>query len=234
MPIRSSRKVQQGELALDKKRHPNWGGRRPGAGRKPKGPRPMGTLPAVPHHKREEIERRHPVHVTLRMVKGVWNLRSRRAFRVLQRALLAAHTDSLRLTHFSIQGNHLHLILETENRTTLSLGMRSLAIRAAKGLNKMMGRKGRVIADRYHVRVLRTPRQVRNAINYVLSNYRKHLVEFGEKVGKVTLDEYAAGPAEHVPPTMKLRPSPLLLEPRTWLLKIGWSRAPAPRPILEC
>ena len=130
-----------------------------------------------------------------------------------------------RLTHYSVQGNHVHLILEVEHRQMLARAMRSLCIRAAKRLNAMMGRSGRVVADRYHVALLRTPKQVANAIRYVLANTRKHLVERGVPVGPVTVDEYAAGPAEHVPKTMRLRPSALLLEPRTWLLQSGWKRA---------
>ena len=86
-------------------------------------------------------------------------------------------------------------------------------------------RTGRVIADRYHARVLRNPQQVCNAIRYVLSNTRKHLIERGEKVGAFTHDAYAAGPAEHVPASMRLAPSEIVVEPRTWLLRVGWARA---------
>jgi len=164
------------------------------------------------------------MHVTLRVMPHVFNLRSRRSFRVLEKALYAIRDVGARLTHFSVQGNHVHLILEVEGRHALARAMRSLCVRAAKALNRMMGRAGRVFADRYHATVLRSPRQVYRAIRYVLSNTRKHLLERGTKVGAVTVDDYAAGPAEHVPDTMRLRPSVLLLEPRTWLLQTGWLR----------
>lgn len=203
----------------------SWGGRRAGAGRRPNAPHPWGNTPGVPHLKRAEIERRHPVHVTLRLVPEVWNLRSRRSFRALENALFRLRELGVRLTHYSVQGNHVHAIVEVESRHALARGMRSFAVRAAKALNRMMGRSGRVIADRYHAAVLRTPRQVRNAIHYVLANTRKHLLERRASVGPVTADDYAAGPADHVPKTMRLRPSPLLLAPRTWLLREGWRRA---------
>ncbi len=221
---RKPQKGTQGEFNLPER---NWGGARRGAGRKPKGPRPLGDRPAVPHLRRVEIERRHPVHVTVRMMPEVWNLRTNRAWNVLSRALLAVRETGARLTHYSVQGNHLHLILEVEHRRNLARAMRSLSIRVAKGLNQMMRRSGRVVADRYHAAALRTPTQVRNAIRYVLSNTRKHMLERGEKLEPVTADAYAAGPATHVPRTMRLRPSALLLEPRTWLLKDGWRRAQA-------
>ena len=214
-------KAVQRKLPLKER---NWGGRREGAGRKPKGPRPLGDKPAAPHVKRPVIERRHPVHVTLRMMPRVWSLRSGRSFRVISRALLAVRELGVRLTHYSVQGNHVHLILEVESRHALTRGMRSLGNRLAKGLNRMMERSGRVLADRYHVAVLRTPQQVRNAINYVLSNTRKHMVERGERVAGVVADRYAAGPVEQVPATMRLLPSSLVVEPRTWLLLEGWRR----------
>ncbi|WP_373049552.1 hypothetical protein [Vulgatibacter sp.] len=219
---RKPKEGEQGKLALKER---GWGGARKGAGRKPKGPRPMGDRPATPHLARPAIERRHPVHLTLRLMPEVWNLRSKRAYRVLAAALLGVREMGLRLTHYSAQGNHLHMIAEVETRSALSRAMRSLSIRAAKGLNKLMGRKGRVFADRYHLVVLKTPRQVANAIRYVLSNTRKHMLERGEKPAAVTFDAYAAGPAEHVPRTMRLLPSALVLEPRTWLLGVGWRRA---------
>ncbi len=211
----------QGKLPLEERR---WGGRREGAGRKPKSPRPLGG-PGTPHLRRPEIQRRHPVHLTLRLMPDAWNLRSQRSFRVISGALLAVRDAGLRLTHYSVQGNHLHLIAEVETRTVLSRCMRSLAIRLARGLNAMMGRKGRVIADRYHVVVLRNPQQTRNAIRYVLSDTRKHMLERGEPTPRVIADTYAAGPSDHVPRTMRLRPSVLLLEPRSWLLTDGWRRA---------
>lgn len=223
-----ARKPKVGEQAKLGLRERGWGGARAGAGRKPNGPRPLGTLPATPHVARPSLERRHPVHVTLRTMPDVWNLRSRRSFDVLSRALRGMCETGARLTHYSVQGNHLHLIVEVESRSMLSRAMRSLAIRAARGLNQLMGRKGRVIADRYHASVLRNPGQVRNAIRYVLSNTRKHMLEAGATLGPVTADAYAAGPAEHVPRTMRLAPCILLDEPRTWLLRIGWSRKPAP------
>lgn len=212
-------------LREEKPKQRGWGGKRAGAGRKPKAPHPWGDGAGVSHSRRPEIERRHPVHVTLRLMPEVYNLRSRRSFRALEKAFFGVREFGARLTHDSVQGNHVHLILEVEHRHMLARAMRSLCIRAAKRLNATMGRTGRVIADRYHVEVLRSPKQVLNAIRYVLSNTRKHLVERGVTVGPVTVDDYAAGPAEHVPKTMHLRPSALVLEPRSWLLRLGWMRA---------
>lgn len=86
---------------------------------------------------------------------------------VLHAAFAGAIEDrGVRLTHYSIQGNHLHLIVEAEDREALSFAMRALTIRIALGLNRLVGRKGKVFADRFHAHVLRTPREVRHAIAY--------------------------------------------------------------------
>ncbi len=52
--------------------------------------------------------------------------------------------------------------------------MKSVTARLARAVNRVFGRAGPVLADRYHARPLRTPREVRNALRSVLLNGRKH------------------------------------------------------------
>jgi len=201
-----------------------WGGARPGAGRKPKG-----AKAGVPHAPREQLTRHLPAHVTLRMEPHVWNLRSGRSFRAIGRALAAGcERAGFRVVHFSVQGNHVHLLVEADRPERLARGMQALLIRMARALNRMMNRQGRVFADRYHARVLRTPREVRNALAYVLNNFRRHAAQRGERLGPRWMDPYssaarfdgwregAAAPAPHDPR--------LVAEPRTWLVRTGWRR----------
>jgi REP element-mobilizing transposase RayT len=56
----------------------------------------------------------------------------------------------MRLIEFSVMGNHLHLIVESDD----SRAMQGRNIRIAKALNRMMGPKGRVFADRFHSSLL--------------------------------------------------------------------------------
>jgi putative transposase len=150
---------------------PCWGGRRRGAGRKPNGARA-----GVSHLARPRLAARFPVHVTLRVRREVWNLRSRRCFAALKAAFAGGRERfGFRLNQFSVQGNHLHLIIEARDATALSRGMQGLAIRMARQLNRTMRRKGRVFADRYHSRILRTPTEVKRALRYVLENRAHHL-----------------------------------------------------------
>jgi len=87
------------------------------------------------------------------------------------------HRFGLRVVHYSIQGNHLHLIVEIDDAAMLSRAINGLAVRLARALNHLAERKGKVFVDRYHAHVLKTPREVRNAVRYVLENFRHHLRE---------------------------------------------------------
>ncbi len=109
----------QGQLRLKIPRQRTHGGQRKGAGRKPKRDRA-----GVSHHGRDEVTRDTPVHVTLRVLDHVWNLRSRRCHAVV-RAALAGMKDrrDFRVVHYSVQGNHLHLLAEADGNRELSEGL---------------------------------------------------------------------------------------------------------------
>jgi REP element-mobilizing transposase RayT len=131
---------------------------------------------------------------------------------------------SFRLVHFSAQSNHLHLLVEAGDRAALGRGMQGLAIRLARRLNRLWGRRGGVFADRYHARALRTPREVRHALVYVLANARRH------GIGYRGIDPHASGawfggwrdaPRRAEAPCEA--PGPVSAA-RTWLLAVGWRR----------
>ena len=173
-----------------------WGGRRRGAGR----PRKDGKKgPGVPHVGRAALPARFPVHVTWRMEPGVWNLRTRRCFSVLKSAMYAgASRGGFRLVHYVVMGNHVHLLVEAADRVRLARGMQGLGVRIARALNRVMRRRGRVLGDRYHAHILRTPSEVRRARVYLSSNAQRHYAH------AAAVDRYAS-----VAPVMA---------PRTWLL----------------
>ena len=184
------------------------GGRREGAGRRPKGERPL-----VSHKARPRFDQPAAVHVTLRVGDHVWNLRSGRSFRAIQRCLAGAlGRFGLRIVQFSVMGNHLHLIVEADSSEALSRGMQGLNIRIAKALNRMMRRRGRVFADHYHSRLLPTPTELVNAIAYVLGNHTHHY-------GNAGVDPFSSAALTGV------RRERVLAHPMTWLLRSGWRRA---------
>jgi putative transposase len=79
-----------------------------------------------------------------------------------------------RVVQFSVQWDHVHLVVEASDKRALSGGVASVAIRIARYVNDLLRRRGRLWADRWHGRELRSPRQVRNALAYVLMNFQKH------------------------------------------------------------
>ena len=184
------------------------GGRRKNAGRKPNGARA-----GVSHLTRERFAGLLPVHVTVQVADHVYNLRSRRCFSVLARAFAAAaERFGVRIVQFSVQGNHVHLVVEAESNDALARAMKGFSVRVARGLNRVMHRRGTVLADRYHSHVLRTPTETRRAVRYVTRNAVKHGV-----VARFEEDAYASHTAGVALPP-----------PHTWLLRDGWRRAPAP------
>ena len=196
-----------------------WGGRRSDAGRKV-----LQARPGPPHGMRPEHDQRHPVHVTLRARPGVPSLRSERLFGDIRRALVASSRRSLRVIHFSVQTDHLHLIVEADSPSAFIRGVQGLAIRCARAVNRVCRRHGPVWSHRYHAHALRTPREVRRALAYVLLNFRKHLRAppgVDPRSSGPWFDGWELGPPH--PATF----CPVAL-PRTWLGTVGWRRAGGP------
>ncbi len=192
--------AKQQELAL-----PLWGGARKRAGRKRKSSRRN-----VAHRTRPGFSR-GALHVTTRVRQEVWNLRTHRCFRELRRALeRGCARFGFRLIHFSVQGNHIHFIVEAPDQLALTRAMKGLEVRMARALNRVMRRRGQVFADRYHAHLLRTPREARNACDYVLSNWRVHAEREGRLVPRGA-DPYSSA----APDAVGTRRAEF------WLLRIG-------------
>jgi putative transposase len=161
------------------------------------------------------------VHITLRRAKGLPGFRSQRLHALLKEAIRDTRREGFRITHYSVQQDHLHFVVEADDPTTLTNGMRSFAVRIAMRVNRrILGRRrGRVWGDRYHRRDLGSPRAVRNALVYVLANHLKH----GE-VDVGLLDPCSSGPwftgwTHALEPPSESSP----VEPaKTWVLRGGW------------
>ena len=228
------RKMRQAEF-----RFPNgWGGRRRGAGRRPKGERA-----GVSHRRKGRLARRFPVHVTMRLRDGLPSLRRRGEYAVLLGAFASGKERfGFRLVHFVVLGNHLHLMTEAEDRRAHSRGMQGLAVRIAKRLNKYWDRSGKVFADRFHGRLLRTPREVRNGLRYLFHNAVRHGIRVragGARTGGARTGGARAG-AGGGPDAYSSgrwfdgwrgwqggREGPgwrPVVRARSWLLRLGWRR----------
>src|SRR6187551_1406702 len=206
-----ARRWKQVELPMP----PTWGGARRGAGR----PRIAGRRPPVAHRRRSPHVSRFPVHVTLRAIAGLGTLRASHVFEGIREALRAATSDRLRVIHFSVQDDHIHIIAEASEGDAMSLGLRGLVVRVARAVNKALRRKGPVWGDRYHAHDLRSPSETRTALLYVLQNWKKHIRGtrgIDERSSGLWFDGWASKREWQA-----LSPCPVAA-PRTWLAARGW------------
>ena len=199
----------------------SWGGRRPGAGR----PRTEGS--GLPHRRRSPVASRHPVHLSLRVEPKLPSLRRAKERAVLEKCFREGKERAgFRLVHYSIQHHHIHLIVEAQGAEALSSGVRGLSIRIARLLNTLLGRKGRVFAERYFARALKTPREVHHCLRYVLLNGTKHEAQRGVAYPRGGKDpcssaRYFDGFRGVVPVPLDEDTSPVA-QARTYLLRKGW------------
>jgi REP element-mobilizing transposase RayT len=177
---------------------------------------------------------RHPCHVTFRVHRDVPTLRTRRLLSELERSWREVRErPRFRIVEYSVQGNHVHLLVEAASSRDLACGLKSVVARFARAVNRVFRRVGQVLSDRCHVHVLRTPREVRNAIAYVLLNTRRHLAKLGRALPRLAaIDRASSGrwfEGWVQSPELALDP-PAVAPARTWLLRKGWRRHGLIRP----
>ena len=192
------------------------GGSREGAGRK------KARSSGVPHLRRPALAARHPVHVTMKLRAGLPSLRGDRAFPVVRAALKAGRRRlGIRLVHYSVQSNHLHLVVEAADASALGRGIKGLAVRLARRLNALFGTSGTLFPDRFHAHALRSPSEVRNALGYVVHNFAHHLALDGYVIPRGTRDLLSSASWLTAPPP---ETAPVVAA-ESWLLREGWKRA---------
>ena len=237
---RRTRRSEPAQLVLWKQR----GGKRRGAGRKPKGRRA-----GSPHKVRPELNARYPVHVVLRVIGAVGSLRRRFTYRAIREATLTtARRDDFHIVHVSIQRTHVHLLVEADGKGALAAGMQGFQISAAKHLNAAISkgkpgprRRGTVFPDRYHAEIITSPTQARHALAYVLCNWRKHQEDRRQPMSEWKIDWFSTaamfpwwaeyGPYEEEPFLWRGPETydPMVVyQPRTWLLREGYKRGGPP------
>ena len=213
------------------------GGKRKGAGRKPKGRRA-----GAPHKERKAFKPNHPLHIVMRVVPAVGSMRRRSLYKAVREAtIVAALRERIRIVHISIQGTHIHMLVEAKDKRALARGMQGFEISAARNINTVLGpapyrrRRGAVFADRYHVEVITSPTRARHAIAYVLGNWRKHGEDQRGVARTWLVDPFSSAVSfpgwkelEDKPFMWPLRESydPLFVRrPESWLLREGWKLA---------
>jgi REP element-mobilizing transposase RayT len=198
--------------------------------RKKPGRKRTGRCSDSPHRTRPAHAKRHPVHVVLRTLPGVPRLRRGRVLRAARQALRKALAKpAFRVVHVSLQHNHVHFLVEAADRDALRAGMQGLAISLAKRINRACGRRGKLFAHRYHATTITSPTQTRNALAYVLNNWRRHREDRAPGRARIAaLDPYASGlsfdgwrDGTRFAVPNDFEPLPVA-RAETWLLTVGW------------
>jgi hypothetical protein len=190
------------------------------------------------HDARPAHDARHPVHVTMRRVPLAPSFRVERVRRAIEAELYAVKKRAVRVIHYSIQDNHLHLMVEGTDGADLGRQMKLLFSRIALAVNCVAGRAGKLFADRHHRHELATPTEVRHALVYILFNDRKHHRSGRTTTGAATLDNASSAiwvtdwspnsaPDARVLAQRRAEyPSgPPVTRGTTWLATTGWRRA---------
>jgi REP element-mobilizing transposase RayT len=184
------------------------------------------------------------VHVTLRAIAAVGNLRRRVTYHAIREATITtARRENFRIVHLSIQRTHVHLLVEAKDKEALAAGMQGFQISAAKQLNAAISkgrpgprRRGSVFPDRYHAEIIKSPTQARHTLTYVLANFRKHEEDRVHPMSTWQVDWFSSaamfpGWTENAEAFLWRGPpsyDPLLVfRPRTWLLAEGWKKISA-------
>ena len=192
----------------------------------PRCPRVVPPRTTIAHRARPFHDRHLPVLVTWKVLPGLPSLRWLPAAGAIGKALRrtterhAQRRTSFRIVHFSLQSDHIHLLVEAGSKTTLARGLVGLAVAIARAFNMIAKRTGQLFKERYHARALSTPKEVRHAIVYVLQNHlhhrpSRHLVDECSSARWFTGWKQPLPVPDTPPPTAS---------PRTWLLRAGWLR----------
>jgi REP element-mobilizing transposase RayT len=167
----------------------------------------------------------------MKLEQGLPDLRQAKEYQVVWGALAAARERAgtsengwFGLVHYSIQGDHMHLVVEANDNDSMSRALNGLAVRIARGLNKLWERTGSVFADRYHCKVLRTPRQVYNTLRYIFENARRHgLPRMRGRPDVFSSGLWFTGWKDYVHDGFLSWEGPVT-QARSWLLREGWKR----------
>ncbi len=196
----------------------------------------------MPHVTRLDLAARFPVHVVVRRAAALGSLRRLDLYAAIRKATIrVAGRANFRIVHLSIQRSHIHLLVEANDKRALARGMQAFQISAAKQLNRAFSRRrpgprrrGAVFPERYYAEIIRSPRQARHALKYVLLNWKKHGEDLEDGRRGWTIDWYSSagafdGWAEAAKePWMMRRPSKMealaVARPETWLLRVGWQK----------
>jgi hypothetical protein len=126
----------------------------------------------IRHTRREEINAPRPLHLTIKLIRA--DVQNKTILKGLRHAIQRARMQGLRIVHYSLEHDHVHLYAEASDNNTLGKGMKALGGSLVKKIHRHLGTKGSFYKTRYHLRILRSAMEVKHVLNYILKNGIKH------------------------------------------------------------
>ncbi|MGZ3788931.1 MAG: transposase [Bacteriovorax sp.] len=136
--------------------------------------RPAIVDKGIRHTRRPFLKKPSSLHLTVKIKKNKADLKNKSVLGILKRAILNARRQGLKVIHYSLEYDHVHLLIEAENNHILGKGMQAFGVTLSKAINRMRRLKGGVYKHRYHFRQISGTRELKNVMKYIFTNGLKH------------------------------------------------------------
>lgn len=130
--------------------------------------------PGIRHTARPVLTKPSSLHLTIKVQKIKADIKNKMILTMLKKAILNARRMGLKVIHYSLEYDHVHLLIEADNNVILGKGMQSLGVTLSKAINRTKRIKGRVYKHRYHFRKINSARELKNVMFYIFNNGVKH------------------------------------------------------------
>ncbi|MGZ3789032.1 MAG: transposase [Bacteriovorax sp.] len=128
----------------------------------------------IRHSSRPFLKKPSSLHLTVKIKKNRADMKNKSVLGLLKRAIKNARRQGLKVIHYSLEYDHVHLLIEADNNYILGKGMQAFGVTLSKAINRMRKLKGGVYKHRYHFRHISSARELKNVMNYIFTNGLKH------------------------------------------------------------
>jgi REP element-mobilizing transposase RayT len=143
----------------------------------------------IRHISREDIKKPTSLHLTIKVRENKADIKNKQILKALHHSIKRARMKRLKIVHYTLEYNHIHLLVEAEIKQLVHQGMQAFGISLAKKINTIKRLKGTVYKHRYHLRKINSPRDLKNVLHYIFNNGIHH------KRTSNVLDSYNSLPA---------------------------------------
>lgn len=129
---------------------------------------------AIRHTERPKFKNARSLHLTIKVRENKADIKSIKLLKALHHAIKRARLMKLKIIHYTLEYNHVHLLVEADTHHALHRGMQAFGISFSKAINKTKRLKGTVYKHRYHFRQICSSRELKNVLHYIFHNGIKH------------------------------------------------------------